>query len=172
MPGGTDRNRATLVRPARIADAAAIRAIYNHYVEQSWATFETEAVRVEEMAARIDRTLCAPLPWLVAVAHERIAGYACAAPWKARSAYRHSVELSAYLDPRFTRQGIGTRLYAALLERVRALEMHAVVVGVALPNDASISLHERFGFRKVAHFEQVGYKFGRWIDVGYWQLLL
>ncbi|HET6588329.1 MAG TPA: GNAT family N-acetyltransferase, partial [Oleiagrimonas sp.] len=92
--------------------------------------------------------------------------------WKSRCAYRHSVETSIYLDPERTGQGIGRHLYVALLDAVRALGMHAVIGGVALPNAASVALHEHLGFHKVAHFEQVGYKQGRWIDVAYWQLVL
>lgn len=167
----TDR-MSTDIRPAIERDAAALCAIYNHYVAETCVTFETEPVPTGDMAARIERTVHGSLPWLNAVEQGEIAGYACAVPWRARSAYRHSVELSVYLDRRHTGRGIGTRLYGALLDEVRARGMHAVIGGVALPNAASVALHERFGFRKVAHFGQVGHKLGRWVDVGYWQLLL
>lgn len=81
-------------------------------------------------------------------------------------------EVTVYLDPKSTSRGVGSRIYQALLTDLRQRSFHAVIGGIALPNEASIALHERLGFRKVAHFEQVGWKFGRWIDVAYWQLLL
>src|SRR5690606_39143142 len=99
-------------------------------------------------------------------------GYAYAARWKGRCAYRYSVESTIYLDLGARRGGIGTVLYAALLERLRSRGYHAVIGGIALPNDASVRLHEQLGFRKVAHFPEVGFKLGRWVDVGYWQIIL
>jgi phosphinothricin acetyltransferase len=160
------------IRMAAAADAAAIARIYNHYVATSCATFETEPVSAQDMAARIAGVVAAGLPWLVAETPAGIAGYAYAAPWKARSAYRHSAETSVYLAPARTGQGIGQRLYVALIDALRALPIHAVIGGIALPNAGCVALHERLGFRKVAHFEHVGYKHDRWIDVAYWQLLL
>lgn len=160
------------IRAATADDAVAVARIYNHYVAGSCATFETEAVSAPAMAARIAETTGASLPWLIADTSDGVVGYAYASRWKSRCAYRHSVETSVYLDPEHTGQGIGGRLYATLLDAVRALGMHIVIGGVALPNAASVALHERLGFHKVAHFEQVGYKQGRWIDVAYWQLVL
>ena len=98
-------------------------------------------------------------------------GYAYAAPWRARAAYRHSVETSIYLAPGAGGRGLGARLYRALFAALPS-HVHAAIGGVSLPNPASVALHERLGFRKVAHFREVGRKFGRWIDVGYWQRLL
>lgn len=163
---------ALTIRAATADDAAAVARIYNHYVATGCATFETDAVGTADMAARIGEKTDASLPWLVAVAPDGVVGHAHAARWKGRSAYRRSVETSIYLDPARTGRGIGRQLCAALLDAVRDLGMHAVIAGVALPNAASVALHERLGFRKVAHFEQVGHKHGRWIDVGYWQRLL
>jgi phosphinothricin acetyltransferase len=160
------------IRMAAAVDAAAVARIYNHYVAASCATFETEAVSAQDMAARIAGVVAAGLPWLVAETPDGLAGYAYAAPWKARSAYRHSAEISVYLDPARTGQGIGQRLYTALIDALRSLPIHTVIGGVALPNPACVALHERLGFRKVAQFEQVGHKHDRWIDVAYWQLLL
>jgi phosphinothricin acetyltransferase len=159
------------IRTATATDAEAVARIYNHYVAGSHATFETEAVSAADMAARIAEATAAALPWLVAETRDGIAGYAYAKRWRERSAYRHSVETSVYLDPARTGHGIGRALYTALIDVLRPLSIHAVMGGVALPNQASIALHERLGFRKVAHFEQVGFKQGRWIDVAYWQLL-
>jgi phosphinothricin acetyltransferase len=101
-----------------------------------------------------------------------VQGFAYASKWKGRCAYRYSVESTAYLADCSTGRGIGTRLYEALFTELRKSKMHVVMAGIALPNDASIALHEKLGFEKVAHFREVGWKFGKWIDVGYWQLLL
>jgi phosphinothricin acetyltransferase len=160
------------IRTAAATDTAAVARIYNHYVATSHATFEIEAVSAQDMASRLADNADAALPWLVAETLDGIAGYAYAKRWRERSAYRRSVETSIYLDPGRTGRGIGLRLYRALIDALRPLSIHAVIGGVALPNEASIALHERLGFRKVAHFEQVGFKQGRWIDVAYWQLLL
>lgn len=163
---------APLIRTATHADAADIARIYNGYVLDTCITFETEPVDASDMTQRIDETLAASLPWLVAEVDGTVAGYAYASKWKGRCAYRHSVESTVYLDPAQTGKGVGLRLYAALIEALAACGMHAVIGGIALPNAASIALYERLGFRKVAHFLQVGHKQGRWVDVGYWQLLL
>jgi phosphinothricin acetyltransferase len=160
-----------MIRPATIGDAATISAIYNHYVLESTITFEEAAVRPVEMESRIRETLPA-LPWLVWDHDGSVRGYSHASKWKGRCAYRHSAEVTVYLDPASTGRGAGSQLYQALLADLRQRGFHTAIGGIALPNPASIALHERLGFRKVAHFEQVGRKFGSWIDVGYWQLLL
>ena len=160
------------IRPASERDAVAITPIYNHYVLNSSITFEEQAISAEEMAARIADVTTAALPWLVAERAGQIVGYAYASKWKGRCAYRFSVEITVYLDQGATGHGIGTQLYAALFERLREAGIHAVIGGVALPNAASVALHEKCGMRKVAHFEQVGFKFNRWIDVGYWERVL
>jgi L-amino acid N-acyltransferase YncA len=163
---------APAIRAVEARDAGAIARIYNHYIATSCVTFETDPVTATDMAGRIADTLALPLPWLVAQTPTGVQGYAYATKWKARAAYRHSVETTVYLDAACTGQGLGTALYRALLAELRALGMHAAIGGIALPNAASVALHERLGFRKVAHFAQVGFKQERWIDVGYWQLLL
>jgi L-amino acid N-acyltransferase YncA len=104
--------------------------------------------------------------------HGKVVGYAYASKWKSRSAYRYAVESTVYLDPRFTGQGIGRHLYGSLIAELRQRSLHAVIGGIALPNPASIALHERMGFVKVAHFKEIGWKFNQWIDVGYWELIL
>jgi phosphinothricin acetyltransferase len=111
------------------------------------------------------------LPWLVCEEEGRLIGYAYASQWRERSAYRHSVEATVYLHPTAVRKGKGAELFGALLSELRAREIHCVMGGVALPNPASIALLEKFGLRQVAHFKEVGHKFGQWIDVGYWQLV-
>ena len=160
------------IRTATASDAAQIAAIYNHYIAATCITFETEPVMVEDMAQRIRETLDLPLPWLVAEEGGMISGYAYASKWKGRCAYRYSVEATIYLDPGSTGKGLGVVLYTALIEAIKAASMRSVIGGIALPNDASIRLHERLGFKKVGHFEKVGFKNDQWVDVGYWQLQL
>ncbi|MEL7536216.1 MAG: N-acetyltransferase family protein [Pseudomonadota bacterium] len=163
---------ATVVRPVKLADVKAIAAIYNHYIETSFATFETKPVSIRAMTARIREVRDINLPWLVADRSGDIAGYAYATKWKERSAYRFSVESTVYLAPSATGGGVGTHLYAALLDELRALPVNAVLGGITLPNPASVALHEKLGMQKVAHLKKVGYKFDQWVDVGYWQICL
>lgn len=101
-----------------------------------------------------------------------MAGYAYAAPWHERSAYRYSVETTVYVDPGQLRRGVGSRLYQSLLDELRRRDLRSALAVIALPNAASVALHERLGFARVGHLEAVGYKFERWVDVGFWQLLL
>jgi len=160
------------VRSATAADAGGIVHIYNHYITHSVATFEETPVDAATMAGRIAEADATGLPWLVAERDGRITGYAYAGQWKGRCAYRYSVESTVYVDPDTTGQGMGTRLYAGLLDELRSRAIHTVIGGISLPNPASIALHERLGFVQVAHFREVGFKFGCWIDVGYWQAAL
>lgn len=161
-----------IVRPAQADDAAQITEIYNHYVVHSAVTFEEQPVTAQEIARRMLEIASLRLPWLVAERHGVIAGYAYATRWRVRSAYRFSVESTVYVRADQERAGVGTKLYAALLPALKDCGMHVVMGGITLPNDASVRLHENFGFRKVAHFIEVGFKFNRWIDVGYWQRVL
>ena len=163
---------AVVIRPADAADAPALARIYNHYVRETIVTFEETEVSPDDMSARLVATTTGGLPWLVAIRDGEVCGYAYASPWRPRSAYRFSVETTIYLDPHQTRSGIGTRLYADLLARLEGLGLHAALGGIALPNPSSVALHEKFGFRKVAHLTEVGLKFDTWIDVGYWERLL
>jgi phosphinothricin acetyltransferase len=155
-----------------MADAAAIAAIYNHYIAHTVVTFEEEAVSSSEMARRIEAVQSASLPWLAADLDEHVVGFAYASKWNARSAYRFSAEITVYLDQARVGQGIGSLLYRELLSRLRDRGIHAVLGGIALPNAASVALHEKFGLERVAHLREVGFKLGRWIDVGYWHRTL
>ena len=158
------------IRDATPADAEAICRIYNPYIRKTIITFEEAEVGVQEMAARVS-AVSRTLPWLVAEREGGALGYAYAGKWRERTAYRQSVESTVYVEESETGRGVGTHLYRALLERLRALPVHTALGGIALPNAASVALHEACGFRKVAHLEQVGFKFGGWIDVGYWQIV-
>jgi phosphinothricin acetyltransferase len=160
------------IRAALPSDADAICAIYNHYVRNTTISFEEAPVSAGEMAQRIADVGAAGLPWLVLIDGDTLIGYAYATKWRVRQAYRFSVETSVYLDRHQTGKGAGKMLYEALLAELRQRELHLAIAGIAQPNEASVRLHERLGFKKVAHFGEVGRKFGNWIDVGYWQLPL
>ena len=159
------------IRTATLEDAAVIAEIYNYYVAVAHCTFETEIVSEPEMRRRVSKAL-ENYPYLVCEDDGGIIGYAFANRYKARPAYRHSVEVSVYVKNGIDRKGIGTALYEELFAELKSKPFHAVIAGIALPNDASIRLHEKFGFEKVAHFREVGFKHGRWIDVGYWQKII
>ena len=158
-----------MIRAARHDDATAIAEIYAHYIEHTVVTFEEQPVGADAIRSRMG-DLESGLPWLVCEQDGKVIGYAYASEWNGRCAYRHSAEVSVYLDHREVGRGIGMRLYSQLLDDLRARSFHTVIGGVALPNAASVALHEKLGFEKVAHFSEVGWKFEKWIDVGYWQL--
>lgn len=160
------------IRSAHADDAKAIAAIYNPYILNTTISFEEEPVMDAAMAQRIAEVQAGGLPWLVAERDGKVLGYAYATKWRVRHAYRFSVESSVYLAPETARQGVGSALYTALLALLAERGCHLVIGGIALPNDASVALHEKMGYEKVAHFREVGFKFGRWLDVGYWQRTL
>ena len=160
---------ALLVRSATAADAAAVARIYNHYVRATTITFEEIEVSAADLGRRIADVQSASLPWLVAERAGAVVGYAYASKWHARSAYRFSVEVTVYVDAAHPRSGVGARLYAALLPMLETKGIHVLIAAIALPNAASVGLHEKFGFAKVGEFREVGFKLGRWVAVGYWQ---
>lgn len=162
-----------IIRSVELTDASSIAKIYNHYVNESSITFEESSVDKAEMASRISETKEQGMPWLVAEDDQKTClGYCYASKWKGRCAYRFSVEVTVYLHPDHVGIGTGTNLYRVLFDILKSLDFHTVIGGIALPNSASVRLHEKFGMKKVAQFEQVGFKFGDWVDVGYWQGLL
>jgi L-amino acid N-acyltransferase YncA len=160
-----------IIRNALDDDASAICAIYNRYVVSTTITFEQDVVPEAEMGERI-RSISAAYPWLVAQSDHELVGYAYATRWRNRAAYDHTVESTIYLSEDAHGKGMGAPLYRALLEALRARSVHAVVGCIALPNVQSVRFHEKCGFVKVGHFPEVGRKFERWIDVGFWQITL
>ncbi len=158
------------IRHARNEDAAQIAEIYNYYITSTHHTFETEPLAASDMTARIE-DVSSGYPFLVAEKDGEVLGYAFAVQFKLRDAYEHSAEVSIYVKNEAKQKGIGTRLYDQLFKELGETLTHAIVAGIAMPNDASIAFHEKLGFKKVAHFREVGYKLGRWIDVGYWELM-
>lgn len=160
------------IRPVRAEDAFQIAEIYNYYVLNSEISFEEEAVSVEEMANRIGQKT-KKFPWLVCEEKGELLGYAYLDRWKERSAYRHTAEDTIYVRHGETGKGIGSKLIGALMEEGRRdAGIHALMAVIALPNEGSIRLHEMRGFVKSAHFREVGYKHGKWIDVGYWEKII
>ncbi len=160
-----------MIRPVRLSDTQSICDIYNEYIKNSTITFEDIPVLSDEMVERIE-TAIQNYPWLVYEVDEKVIGYIYARRWRERAAYRNSVEAGIYLRPEFVGKGIGSEMMKDILKTLKEKSFHTVISGIALPNPASIALCEKFGFKKVAHFKEVGYKFNKWIDVGYWQLIL
>jgi len=159
------------IRIATPADRPAIDAIYRHYVLTSTCTYEETPEPDEARRAWFDAH-GERHPVTVLESAGEVIGWGSLSPWKGRSGYRHSVELSVYLRPDACGQGHGTRLLADLVERATALGYHALVGGISADQEASIRLHERMGFTRVAHFRETGRKFGRWLDVVYYERVL
>ena len=159
-----------LVRPATADDAAAIAAVYAPYVRETVVSFEADPPDAAELLRRM--TAVPRLPWLVAEEDGAIVGFAYASGHRAREGYRWAADCSVYLDGTHRGRGIGRALYDGLLPLVRDLGYVTLHAGIALPNEASVRLHEALGFRPVGVYENVGHKHGAWHDVGWWQLLL
>jgi L-amino acid N-acyltransferase YncA len=160
-----------MIRKIKIEDSNQVCAIYNYYILNTTITFEEIAISSAEMQEIIEK-VSSKYPWLVYEENDEIIGYAYANEWKVRAAYRNSVEITIYLKNGCTGKGIGKLLYQELINELKEMKIHAVIGGIALPNSASLALHEKFDFQKVAHFNEVGYKFNTWVDVGYWELIL
>ncbi len=155
------------IRNARSSDLPRLLEIYNHYIEETHITFDTEPLTLEARKPWF-RTFkdAGPHVLLVAESEGVVAGYASSREFRAQPAYARSVETSIYLAAEATGAGLGTTLYRRLIETLEAEEdVHRAYGGIALPNRASISLHERVGFKQVASFSEVGFKFGRYWDV-------
>jgi L-amino acid N-acyltransferase YncA len=160
-----------IIRGVSEADAAAICAIYNPYVRDTEISFEQAPVSETDMVQRI-RDYTAQYPWLVSEVEGEVVAYAYATRWRTRAAYDYTLESTIYVNGAYTGRGIGKPLYLELLRELKSRGVRAVVGCIALPNDASVVLHKKCGFVKVAHFPQVGRKFERWVDVGFWQATL
>ncbi len=157
-----------MIRPVMEHDVNDICQIYNYYVENTAISFEEKIISNPEMEQRV-YTQSTDYPWLVYEDDGKVVAYAYANKWKARSAYRFTLEATIYMSSDCQGKGIGTKLYQALLDELITRSVRSVMAVIALPNPASIALHEKMGFEKVAHFKEVGYKHKKWMDVGYWQ---
>lgn len=159
------------IRAALPSDGEGCAAIYAPFVSGTIVSFETDPPDAGEMARRIAHH-SATHAWLVAEIGRDLAGYAYASAHRDRAAYASSCDVAVYVDPGHARQGVGRRLYGALLPTMREQGMHAAFAGIALPNAASVGLHEAMGFTPVGIYREVGWKLGGWRDVGWWQRLL
>ncbi|WP_266076823.1 arsinothricin resistance N-acetyltransferase ArsN1 family B [Haladaptatus caseinilyticus] len=155
------------VRSVTVEDAPQIAAIYDPIVRDTVISFETDPPDDAEMADRIRKTL-PTYPWLVCEHDDSILGYAYAGAHRSRDAYRWSVDVSVYVHADYRRSGIGRGLYESLLALLRKQGFYNAYAGIALPNAASVGLHESLGFEQVGVYEAVGYKNGAWHDVGWW----
>ncbi len=160
-----------MIRDIALNDANEVAEIYNYYIKNTSITFEEDEVTEDEIKKRIE-SRNEKLPWIVYEENNAVIGYAYATEWKSRCAYRFSVESTVYLKQGKQGNGVGTKLYQELIIRIKKTDIHAIIGGIALPNNPSIMLHEKLGFEKVAQFKEVGHKFEKWIDVGYWELVV
>jgi len=160
------------IRRGKLSDAAALCGIYNYYVEHTAVTFDTVPMKTEEMERRISETLDSGLPFYVAESNGEIEGYCYIHPWNTKSAYITTQEVTIYLRPDKKGHGVGTQLLRRLLDSIDRKTVHVLISGITLPNEASVRLHEKFGFRQVSDMKQVGWKLDRWRDVGHWELIL
>ena len=162
----------TMIRPVSPDDSAAICGIYNYYIENSSCTFEEKTVQTGEMEDRI-RKISGQYPYIVSEdSSGEINAFAYINTWKERSAFRFSAEISVYVKESCRGRGLGLELMESLLIEISKTNIHSIVAGIVLPNDSSIALHEKFGFRKIGQFDEIGLKFNKWHDVGYWELIL
>ncbi len=153
------------LRQATVEDLPALTRIYNHYVEHSHATFDVGAFHVDERLPWFDQFDGRRYQCWLASDDTGVLGYACSMPFKAKAAYQTSVEVSVYVADHIHRRGIGATLYDRLLPALEAEDLHRAYAGIAQPNEASMRLHERFGFQQAAHYREVGRKFDRYWDV-------
>jgi phosphinothricin acetyltransferase len=159
------------IRLARSQDAEAVAAIYAPYCENSIVAFETTAPTAQEMAGRIVK-VTQRYPWLVLDIEGEVAGYVYASQHRERAAYQWSVDVTAYTHANFQRQGVGRALYISLFQLLRLQGFYRAHAGIALPNAASVGLHQALGFQHIGIYESVGYKLGDWQDVAWFQLTL
>jgi phosphinothricin acetyltransferase len=163
------------VRPGTEGDLVALTDLYNHYVRETAITFDTAPCLPEERRPwLLSHPVDGPHRLMVATGADsrRLLGYATSSPFRPKPAYATSVETTVYVAPDAGRRGIGTLLYRALFEALAGEDVHRAYAGIAQPNDASTRLHERFGFRYVGTYREVGHKFGRWWDVAWYEKAL
>ena len=159
------------IRLATASDLVAINDIYNHYVLHSTCTYQEEPEPIESRRTWFESHGDAH-PITVATLDDRVVGWGSLSRFHARSAYRRTVENSVYIHHEMHRQGIGAAILADLIERARVIGHHTIIAGIDGEQSASMALHQKFGFQRVAHLKQLGFKFGRWLDVIYMQLMV
>lgn len=163
-------NGKVAVRPASEEDLGRLNDIYNRYVVETHFTFDIEPMSLEERQEWFSHYGgTGRYRVVVGVSEGTVIGYASSSRWRPKPAYETSVETSIYVAPDAVGRGIGTRLYDELFKSLQGEDVHRAYAGIALPNQASIALHERFGFKRVAHFTEQGRKFDRFWDVGWYE---
>ncbi|MGG7176885.1 N-acetyltransferase family protein [Clostridium paraputrificum] len=160
-----------MIRKVVIEDAKAIVDIYNYYILNTNITFEEEKLNQEDMEERIKEKI-KDHPWIVYEEEGQVIGYGYLGEWRSRSAYRFSKESSIYIDVNARGKGVGIKLYSELIKLAVDYGYHAIVAGITIPNDASVGLHEKLGFEKIAEFKEIGFKNNEWLNVAYWQMIL
>lgn len=161
-----------IIRDAVEADLPGILTIHNDAIRTTTAIWDEHEVELDERQAWFEARRSAGLPVLVAEVDGMVGGYASYGPWRPKTGYRFTMEDSVYVHPDHRGQGLAAALLPALLERARTGDVHAIIAGIEVGNTASIALHEKFGFQRVALLPQVGFKFDRWLDLAYLQLTL
>ncbi len=156
-----------MIRDINKSDVHYICDIYNYYIKNSIVTFEEDGVDENEILRRIQE-VTVKYPWIVFEENKEVIGYAYVTKWKDRNSYRYSAESTVYIHRDHFGKGIGSKLMIKLIDESTKKGIHKLIAGIALPNAASIALHEKMGFEKCGLFKEVGFKFGKWIDVGYW----
>ena len=159
-----------MIRDVNIQDAKQIVDIYNYYVLNSIVTLDLVPFSTQDFEEKI-KIISSQFPFIVYEENNVLLGYAYANTFRTKPAYNKTVELTIYLKHDELGKQIGKKMYLELLDQLKKLNYHVVIGGLTLPNDASIQLHEKLGFKQVAHFKEVGYKFNKWHDVGFWQLI-
>ena len=161
-----------MIRKVKLSDAERISEIYNYYIENTAVTFDENPVAEEKIRQKIEEVCTKGYPYIVYEENGLLAGYAYISTWRPHSAYGITLETSIYLDMQYAGKGLGTKLYEVLIEESRKINIHSLIAVISLPNDLSRKLHEKFGFRLVGNFRETGVKFGRLIDVEFWQKIL
>lgn len=162
-----------MIRNVQLKDSSALTDLYNFYIRTSGATFEETEISEDEMSERITKIHFEKhFPYIVFEEDSKIIGYAYVTSFRDRISYRFTVESTVYVHPDHFGKGIGHILYKELLSLTKAKGFHSVIGVITLPNDSSVRLHEKFGFKKAGHFTEVGFKFKQWMDVGFWELQL
>lgn len=161
-----------MIRNVQLSDAKRITEIYNPYITDSIITFEEVPVTEQDIAERIHYVTKKNFPYIVYVENNEVVGYAYLSNWRSRSAYDITLETSVYIDEKAQAKGLGTILYAELINRAREINIHSLIGVISLPNPISQKLHEKFNFTLVGNFKESGLKFNQLIDVEFWQLIL
>ena len=158
-----------MIRPFEIKDIPELLDMYNHYVLHSTATFDIEPMSMAAFTEKLTR-IDHDFPFIVLEENGELLGYAYGSKFRPKPAYNTTVESTVYVKHNTHRKKLGSLLYEDLLKRLKEANFHTVIGVLTLPNEGSVRLHEKFGFKQVAYLKQVGYKFDTWLDVGFWQL--